>query len=131
MCCPWNAILAATLAPRSRSIAACVSLESAMVLSSSPTPYRKLSSLLRLTLRSTQNGTPSAVPSSLTRADLAKSFTTSVLVKAFPAPPSTRRSEVPVSAHIGAITSVVLPAPLLSAHLSSLLSPTTAHTPRS
>mmetsp|Transcript_5024 Transcript_5024/g.20521 ORF Transcript_5024/g.20521 Transcript_5024/m.20521 type:complete len:208 (+) Transcript_5024:716-1339(+) len=40
-------------------------------------------------------------------------------------------SESPVSAHIAAITSVVLPAPLESEHPSSLLSPTTAHTPRS
>ena len=45
--------------------------ESVSVRSSSPTPYLSPRSLLRLTLRSTQNGTPFAAPSRRTRAVLA------------------------------------------------------------
>ena len=100
VCCPWKHARAMTAAPRSRSSAACVSRASASVFSSSPIPYRRLTSFVRETLRSTQNGSPETLPSTRTRAVRLESFTTSVFVRRFDPPWSTLASDSPVRAHI-------------------------------
>ena len=112
------------------------------VSSVSSTTKDNFDNLVRVTALSITNGffppsSPSRSsikdPRTITRADLESSLTTSLLVKYFCVEPvSKRTSDLPVNAHMTAVTSVVLPAPLESANPeSSRLSPTTHTTPRS
>ena len=119
----------------------CVFFESNFVSSIPSTTKDNFDNLVRVTALSITNGffpsSPSRSsikdPRTITRADFESSLTTSLLVKYFCVEPvSKRTSDLPVNAHMTAVTSVVLPAPLESAKPeSSRLSPTTHTTPRS
>ena len=141
VCWPWKHVCAKTEAPIISSMCSCVFFESNFVSSIPSTTKDNFDNLVRVTALSITNGffpsSPSRSsikdPRTITRADFESSLTTSLLVKYFCVEPvSKRTSDLPVNAHMTAVTNVVLPAPLESANPeSSRLSPTTHTTPRS